>query len=121
MTESPSERSARDESGEIATSTLAEIYAQQGLLSRALSIYRRMLIRAPDDAEIAGRIEKLERRIAESGLATEPGSEAGRPPEFPVRERLPWDAPEKAEPPAAPPRHLGPIDAGAFSAWLEGR
>lgn len=151
MPDGSPERSARVESGEIATSTLAEIYAQQGLLGRALSIYRRMLTRTPDDTEIAGRIESLERRIAEAG--PEPAVERANVPEAPARERLPWDPPEPAaaepppesapvdtpspepaavppaeparepvaEPQAEPARRVGPIDARAFEAWLERR
>lgn len=143
MAEGSSERSARADSGEIATSTLAEIYAQQGLLGRALSIYRRMLARTPEDAEIAGRIQSLERRIAETG------PEPDGPPEPRAdRERLPWDPPgddegQKAgvEEPVAmadgmadgmgepatdqaavdAPRRVGPIDSRAFEVWLEGR
>lgn len=90
MADGSTERPARVESGEIATSTLAEIYAQQGLLGRALSIYRRMLTRTPDDSEIAGRIQSLEQRIAETGA--EPAVERGAEPAAP-RERLPWDPP----------------------------
>ena len=90
MADGSTERPARAESGEIATSTLAEIYAQQGLLGRALSIYRRMLTRTPDDAEITGRIQSLERRIAETGA--EPGVERASEPAA-ARERLPWDPP----------------------------
>jgi hypothetical protein len=90
MADSSPERSTRAESGEIATSTLAEIYAQQGLLGRALSIYRRMLTRTPDDAEITGRIQSLEQRIAETGA--EPAVERAPDPAA-ARERLPWDPP----------------------------
>ena len=132
MPEGPSERSAPAESGEIATSTLAEIYAQQGLLGRALAIYRRMLSRAPEDFEIAGRIQRLERRIAETGVEAEAGAPgtgpaADAPGAAEPRERLPWDPPQEepeAPPvaPEAPPRPaVGPIEAGAFAAWLEGR
>ena len=81
-------REERGASEEIATSTLAEIYAQQGLLGRALAIYRRMQIRTPEDPTISDRIERLERRIAEAGA--EP---AGEPAE--ARESTP-------EPGAAP-------------------
>lgn len=142
MAEGPSQRTPR-ESGEIATSTLAEIYAQQGLLGRALAIYRRIQARAPEDAEIAERIERLERRVAESGTDPEaslaaPGAwiETAAPP---PRERLPWDPPAvetetigpetapamtesgaTAEDSAPPPR-VGPMDSGAFAAWLEAR
>jgi hypothetical protein len=151
MTDSSHDRSTRADSGEIATSTLAEIYAQQGLLGRALSIYRRMLTRTPDDAEIAGRIQSLEQRIAETGA--EPAVERTAEPAA-ARERLPWDppvddaTPEPATPPPAVPDpavraataeiaengreapqepeaeaspRVGPIDARAFEAWLERR
>jgi hypothetical protein len=140
MAEGPSQRTSRGESGEIATSTLAEIYAQQGLLGRALAIYRRIQARAPDDAEIAERIDRLERRIAESG--TEPDAPAGAAGTGvegttapPPRERLPWDPPavearpvqpEASEPEATEqattaPARVGPMDSGAFTAWLEAR
>lgn len=131
MTERSSQRSARVESGEIATSTLAEIYAQQGLPGRALSIYRRMLARAPEDAEIADRIQRLERRIAETGVESDPEPERSRE----QRERLPWDPPGDEVPVEAPiaepavpgetpsvaPERAGPMDARAFEAWLKGR
>lgn len=145
MPEGPSEHSSRAESGEIATSTLAEVYAQQGLLGRALAIYRRMLSRAPDDSGIADRIESLERRIVEAGeeesplaetpeIVAEPPElvEAGVVPATPSssspRERLPWDPPEEAEESAqrsgedeAPPATIRPIDPDAFEAWLKDR
>lgn len=146
MTESSSKQSARNDSGEIATSTLAEIYAQQGLLGRALSIYRRMLARSPEDAGIADRIRNLEDRMAETGPEPQPEPASGLPA---ARERLPWDPPEsdtaahvdraaapeetaaepengtlEAEPeraPVEPPRRIGRMDAEAFRSWLEGR
>lgn len=118
MAEGSPEHPARTESGEIATSTLAEIYAQQGLLGRALSIYRRMLARAPDDLEIAQRIERLERRIAEAGATgtSEEGTREGAPEPEVVRERLPWDPPEEQGEPSRRP--MGPIDPSIFEAWL---
>ena len=149
MPESSSKHTARNDSGEIATSTLAEIYAQQGLLGRALSIYRRMLARAPEDAGIADRIRTLEVKMAEAGAEPQP-----EPAAVPLagRERLPWDPPEieaaapevpetlgseahsePAEPaeqaePAEPgdarggsPRRPERMDAEAFRAWLDGR
>ncbi len=108
MAEGPSQRTSRGESGEIATSTLAEIYAQQGLLGRALAIYRRIQARAPEDAEIAERIDRLERRIAESGNEPAPVGAAGAGVEGttapPPRERLPWDPPAAViEPESAEP------------------
>ena len=114
MPESSSRHTHRNDSGEIATSTLAEIYAQQGLLGRALSIYRRMLARAPEDAGIADRIRSLEVRMAEAGPEPEPGP---APVASPGRERLPWDPPE-VEPPAAEPAEIAalpevPLAAGS--------
>ena len=133
MPESSSKDSARNDSGEIATSTLAEIYAQQGLLGRALSIYRRMLARAPEDTGIADRIRSLEVRMAEAG----PEPQAERAPDPAAgRERLPWDPPEMeaapveqaatpaAEPEGAPveaPRRAARMDREAFRSWLDGR
>ena len=134
MPEGSSERSAGSESGEIATSTLAEIYAQQGLLGRALSIYRRMLSRTPEDAEISGRIQNLERRIAETGPTSEDRIAEIEEQRTAARERLPWDPPEEPggegveeSPPASPPAastatpRVGPMDSRAFEVWLEGR
>ncbi len=146
MSESSSKHSARNDSGEIATSTLAEIYAQQGLLGRALSIYRRMLARSPEDAGIADRIRNLEVRMAETGPEPQPEPASDSPA---VRERLPWDPPERedaapVDPTATPgdtagepgsvtfdteserapvesPRVAGRMDAEAFRSWLEGR
>ena len=128
-------REERGASEEIATSTLAEIYAQQGLLGRALAIYRRMQIRTPEDPTISDRIERLERRIAEAG--TEPTGEPAQaresmpePGAAASRERLPWDPPalepedaslssEPAPPPAAP--RVERLDSQAFAEWLEAR
>lgn len=129
-----SSHGSRGESEEIATSTLAEIYAQQGLLGRALAIYRRMQARSPEDTVIADRIERLERRIVEAGV--EETDAAARPPAaeaapLPLeRERLPWDPPPperepepepELTPDPAPAERVGRMDAGAFAAWLEGR
>ncbi|MGH7549219.1 MAG: tetratricopeptide repeat protein [Gemmatimonadota bacterium] len=63
----------RDQGGQdLATSTLAEIYAQQGLLERARAIYERIAQRSPDDPRIAKRIETLTRAIRERGRASTP-------------------------------------------------
>ncbi len=62
------------EAAEIATSTLAEIYAQQGLHARALAIYRKLARRTPQDEEVAARVAELSyeierRRIGEERAA----------------------------------------------------
>lgn len=146
MPEDPSERTSRPEGGEIATSTLAEIYAQQGLLGRALGIYRRMLARSPEDGEIAGRIDRLERQIEEAAEAGEDelvtiaapeesapvtgevaaGEASTSETEPEERERLPWDPPEDETEPVLPPeespsRPVARIDPASFEAWLESR
>lgn len=142
MPEGSSSHSSRNDGGEIATSTLAEIYAQQGLLGRALSIYRRMLARAPGDSAIADRIRSLEVRMAEAGPETLSESEPEPTPGSKIeRERLPWDPPEVEEVGAAagaeaddvdlhaapevvstdPPQRAGRMDAEAFRSWLNGR
>jgi tetratricopeptide (TPR) repeat protein len=54
---------------EIATMTLADIYASQGYASKALRIYREILRRQPDDAGLQSKIESLE---LSSILAPEP-------------------------------------------------
>lgn len=111
------ERTSPEESPEIATSTLAEIYAQQGLYDRALTIYRKLLGRNPEDEEIAARITELVQAAEEA----EPAG-GGPPPEpgaIPVPpEEEPEVAPEEPEPAEEPP----PVEEDeAFLAWLEGR
>lgn len=111
----PAEPGYSDE-GEIATTTLAEIYAQQGLYERALAIYRRIALRAPQDARIAERIEDLTRRLRGVGEGEDEAPEAAEPGleiPIPVDEAGPgaaiaaWDAgsPEGA---AADPVPGGP-------------
>lgn len=97
---------------DLATSTLAEIYAQQGLLERARAIYERIAERAPDDPRITERIEALSRAIREGTGGVGPERVA------PVR-----SAP--AAPPQAVARSAGqPLEADrdeVFEAWLAQR
>ena len=89
------------------------------MLGRALAIYRRIQARAPEDAEIAERIDRLERRIVESG--TEPdlsvggsGVEGTIAP--PPRERLPWDPPAvEPEAESPEPESPAPVQPGMVS------
>ncbi|MDX1624386.1 MAG: hypothetical protein R3199_10460 [Gemmatimonadota bacterium] len=111
------ERTPPEESPEIATSTLAEIYAQQGLYDRALTIYRKLQGRNPEDEEIAARIAELVQAAEEADPAG-----AGPPPEpgaIPVPlEEEPGVAPEEPGPAGKPP----PVEEDeAFRAWLEKR
>ena len=54
---------------EIATMTLAEIYADQGFASKALDILRQVLTRHPDAESVAVRIAELETRLADEAAA----------------------------------------------------
>ncbi len=63
---------------EIATATLADVYAEQGLLERALGIYRRLLGEDPGNARIREKVELLERTLTEEGVPLE--TEAAAPP-----------------------------------------
>jgi tetratricopeptide (TPR) repeat protein len=81
-------------SDEIATMTLADIYASQGYHSRALKIYREVQKRQPDNASLAAKIEALEKNVRAA-------IEAARAPE-------PEPAVEKAKEPAAPPKKAAP-------------
>ncbi|MFN2421954.1 MAG: tetratricopeptide repeat protein [Gemmatimonadota bacterium] len=134
---------AHERSGEaeIATSTLAEIYVQQGLVDRALVIYRRLAQRSPGDARIATRVAELETELerhrepadlegpapaafesalteeaAGSELASAPPVESELAPTPPVESEL-APAPEAGSRPSAPP-----VAADRqFLAWLEKR
>lgn len=57
----------------IETSTLAGLYASQGLFDRAIVVYEQMLSRNPDDAELIAAIAEMRRRAGETaGEAREP-------------------------------------------------
>ena len=94
---------------EIATTTLAEIYVQQGLLDRALAIYRRVADRSPGDPRVAVRVVEIERQIEQLRASGEPAS---APPEL-----RPEPVPTSGERRAAPAAAADP----EFLAWLERR
>ena len=50
--------------GSFETPTLAEVYRRQGLLDRALEVYRRILERHPDDTGALAMVHKLEDELA---------------------------------------------------------
>lgn len=105
-----------DPEGDLATSTLAEIYAQQGLYQRALAIYQRLALRSPRDEGIAERISDLTRRIDRS-LSGEPAENAMLAADAGPPEVLPGPAPmaEIPTPVEEPDRD------DEFQAWLERR
>lgn len=66
-----------DESEELYTRTMAELYARQGLPERALAVYRKLLAAEPDDAALRSRLEELERQMAEESQEAEAPSGTG--------------------------------------------
>lgn len=122
----------RDESvtsDEIATMTLADIYASQGYTSRALKIYREVQKHQPGNTELASKIEALEKDV-KAALETARAAEAA-PPAPPVHAPA-ADAPaekpvarryEPAPRPASPPPSGSPIDQSQsyeqFKRWLK--
>lgn len=51
----------------IETSTLAGLYASQGLFDRAIAVYEQMLSRHPDDAGLIASLADMRRRAEEAG------------------------------------------------------
>jgi hypothetical protein len=98
---------------ELATSTLAEIYAQQGLLERARAIYERIAQRVPDDPRVAERLDALSRAIRDRSVAAPPvaGPATGAREEPAVEDRVGGDPPATGDP--APDE--------VFEAWLRRR
>lgn len=135
---SPDERENGGDGPEIATSTLAEIYAEQGLFDRALRIYRRIADRVPDDPRVQARIAEL----TAAARAEEPEAEPPPRADIPIPpdgETEPDAGPEPTEaeeagppleelaartgPPEAAPGREGPEPPPAerdeeFLAWL---
>lgn len=115
-------------SEEIATMTLADIYASQGYTTRALRIYREVLKRQPGNTDLAAKIQKLEREEAAEVLA-QPVAMAIESPveavpaaaERPARTQDAPVAPKPAAPSSAPVGQA--IDQGRnyeqFKRWLK--
>jgi len=61
----PAEPAEKDKPG-LATETLAELYASQGHLDRALAVYRQLVVTQPDNLELRGRMEELEMLVKAS-------------------------------------------------------
>lgn len=108
---------------EIATGTLAEIYAQQGLYDRALAIYRRIERRRPDDPEVSRRIEALEeaREHREVEETVVPPEESGAPEGPPLEEASGIEPPRRPEGEVAAESPPASEDDAEFLSWLESR
>lgn len=111
------ERQPRPE-GELATGTLAEIYAEQGLYERALAIYQRIALRAPHDEAIGERIAALTERIerVREGEEIREGEESRESAES---EASPVTVTASA--PSAGPASTEASPDEAFQVWLDSR
>ena len=56
----------------VLTPTLADIYLQQGQPKLALTIYRRLLEKKPDNEKLEARVKEIERALAEGTLPMAP-------------------------------------------------
>ncbi len=123
----------RDESvtsDEIATMTLADIYAAQGYNSRALKIYREVHKRQPDNRTLAMKIDALEKEVKASidaarQIEAEAPVTAARETQAPVEEKPVARRYEPAAPsrPAPAPPQGSPINQAQsyeqFKRWLK--
>jgi len=83
----------------IETSTLAGLYAGQGLFDRAVGVYEQMLSRDPDNADVAAALAAMRRRAEEAGghpSGRAAPASSGAPRDVPPAE----DGPESAAPAA---------------------
>jgi hypothetical protein len=101
---------------DLATSTLAEIYAQQGLLERARAIYERIAQRAPDDPRVAERLDALSRAIRERSAGPPPAPAPAT--EAPDIEDLAGGDPASG---GGPPAAGDLVPDEVFEAWLRRR
>ncbi len=62
----PADRDGAGELTGIATLTLAEIYARQGLPDKAVEVCQQILAKDPEDADALRRLDEYERALAES-------------------------------------------------------
>ncbi|MGE5311681.1 MAG: tetratricopeptide repeat protein [Nitrospirota bacterium] len=58
----PEVEATAEEEPEVATVTMAELYAEQGHLDKAAAVYRTILETAPETPEVAARLAELERK-----------------------------------------------------------
>ncbi|MGD8321812.1 MAG: tetratricopeptide repeat protein, partial [Gemmatimonadota bacterium] len=73
----PADEEEDENAAPLVTRTLAELYARQGQVARALDVYRQILEAVPGDEDILRRIAELESGIGEAAATDESASEAG--------------------------------------------
>ena len=59
------QESGKEDSNELNTRTMADIYVKQGLYEKALKIYRKIIRKNPDNQEVKALIEELEKIMGE--------------------------------------------------------
>jgi tetratricopeptide (TPR) repeat protein len=59
------EAAAQDDDDLTATTTMADLYVRQGLINEARKIYEHLLQRDPYDDEVRGKLDALDRQVAE--------------------------------------------------------
>ncbi len=123
--EPPSEGVAEDvaeDDGEIYTQTLAELYAKQGAVDKAVEVYRKLLADDPDNGMFLHRVAELTWAI-DTGLADDrpvvpieslapdpdPAEAVVPEPAVPVEDLPPDPEPLVVEPPAADPEPVGSL------------
>jgi pentatricopeptide repeat protein len=117
----PGTRVTEERPDALQTNTLAELYLRQGLVERALDVYREMLRVDPENARASRRLHELTGRLPAS---TESETVAGRHPGGPVPTALPAaSAPEPPPPragvgPGAPPGGAANPKIEKLERWL---
>jgi tetratricopeptide (TPR) repeat protein len=67
--------------GEISTETLADLYARQGLVEKAVEIYRQILLERPSDEGIMAKLRELE-----GSAAAQPPADTSTVPKTPAQD-----------------------------------
>ncbi len=106
----------------IATATLAEIYVKQGLLEKALDVYRGILAQSPDNESAHKRITQIQELLAGEVDSAAAGSGAPLPDAVPVAPAT--DAPveavaipiEASSEPQSEPKDSSPL--AVLQRWL---
>lgn len=73
--EAPEATQAPDVREDIVTRTMGEVYAAQGLFERAIEVFEQLVADAPDDDELAARLEELRARLLAPLVVDDPPPE----------------------------------------------